>query len=64
MSKLTKENVLQMAAQAGLDVDDRRAETIASRLGAVLEELDDIPGEALEGLEPALTFTVEEQSHD
>ena len=64
MSKLTKGNVLQMAAQAGLDVDDTRAEAIASRLGAVLEELDKISENSLEGLEPALTFTVEEQSRD
>lgn len=64
MDKLTKENVLQLAAQAGLDVDDARAETIASRLSAVLEELDEIPENALEGMEPALTFSAEEQASD
>ena len=60
MDKLTKENVLQLAAQAGLDVDDARAEAIASRLAAVMEELDEITAEALEGVEPALTFSIEE----
>ena len=61
MDKLTKDDVLQLAAQAGLDVDDARAETIASRLSAVLEE---IQGNALEGVEPALTFSAEEQASD
>ena len=64
MTRLTKENVLQMAAQAGLDVDDTRAETIASRLGAVIEELDEIPAEALEDVEPALTFSISEEAVD
>ena len=41
MAKLSKDDVLRMASQAGLDVDDARAETIASRLGAVIEEWDD-----------------------
>ncbi len=64
MAKLTKEDVMRLAAQAGLDVDDARAETIASRLSAVMEELDEIPEEALEGVQPALTFSIEEQAID
>ena len=64
MDKLTKEDVMRLAAQAGLDVDDARAETIASRLSAVMGELDEIPGEALEGVQPALTFSIEEQAID
>lgn len=64
MARLAKEKVLQLAAQAGLDLDDTRAETIASRLSAVMDELDEIPGEALEGVEPALTFGIEEQSRE
>ncbi len=64
MVKLTKDDVLRLAAQSGLDVDDTRAETIASRLGAVLEELNEIPEKALEGVEPALTFNVQEQASD
>lgn len=64
MAKLTKENVLRLAAQAGLDVDDTRAETIASRLAAVIDELDKIPAETLEGVEPALTFNIPEEAVD
>ncbi len=62
MARLTKENVLRLAAQAGLVVDDARAETIASRLAAVMEELDEVPGEALEVVEPALTFSISEDA--
>ena len=64
MAKLTKDVVLRLASQAGLDVDDTRAETIASRLGAVIEELDEIPADALEGVEPALTFSISEDAVD
>ncbi len=62
MARLTKENVLRLAAQAGLVVDDARAETIASRLAAVMEELDEITAEALEVVEPALTFSISEEA--
>ena len=64
MDKLTKGNVLQLAAQAGLDMDDARAEAIAFRLAAVMEELDEITAEALEGVEPALTFSIEEPASE
>ena len=64
MDRLTKENVLELAVQAGLDVDDTRAETIASRLAAVIEELDAIPEEALEGVEPSLIFSISEDVRD
>ena len=56
MANLTKEQVHELAKLAGLEMDDQRAETIASRLGAVLEELDEIPVELLAELEPAMTF--------
>ena len=61
MVKLTKDDIMRLAAQAGLDVDDTRAETIASRLSAVIEELDEITESVLEGAQPALTFSAEEQ---
>ena len=64
MVKLTKDDVLRFASQASLDVDDTRAEAIASRLAAVLDELDEIPESALEGTQPALTFSTEEQAID
>ncbi len=59
MPKLTKEQVIELGQAAGLDIDDTRAETIASRLMGVLEELDEIPDEALEGVEPTPIFVVE-----
>ena len=59
MSDLTKQHVYELARLAGLELDDQRAETIASRLGAVLEELDEIPAGALATVEPALTFVVQ-----
>jgi Asp-tRNA(Asn)/Glu-tRNA(Gln) amidotransferase C subunit len=59
MAELTKEQVYELARLAGLEMDDQRAETISSRLGAVLEELDEIPPDALAAVEPALTFAVQ-----
>ncbi len=56
MTNLTREQVHELAKLAGLDIDDQRAETIAARLGAVLQELDEIPSEKLAGVEPAVTF--------
>jgi Asp-tRNA(Asn)/Glu-tRNA(Gln) amidotransferase C subunit len=56
MTKLTKAKVKRMAAESGLKLDDTRAETIASRLRAVLEELEAIPDEQLAGVEPLPVF--------
>ena len=64
MTNLKKDDVLRLAAQAGLDVDDARAEAIASRLAAVMEELDEITDEALEGVESALVFNIEEPASE
>ncbi len=65
MPRLTKEQVLELGRAAGLDLDDERAETIASRLEGVLEGLEEISDEALEGIEPAPVFVVQrEDTHD
>ena len=64
MPKLTKAKVKRLAALSGLDLDDARAETIASRLGAILEELDAIPDERLAGVEPLPVFLAEPPSPD
>ena len=56
MADLTKEQVHELAKLTGLDIDDQRAETIAARLGAVLQELDEIPKDKLAEVEPAVTF--------
>lgn len=64
MPKLTKAKVKRLATLAGLDLDDARAETIASRLGAVLEELEAIPDERLAGVESLPVFITEQPSSD
>ena len=64
MAELTKAEVFDMAQRAGLSLDDQRAEVIASRLGAVLEALAEIPDGSLEGLESALTFSPKGESDD
>ncbi len=56
MPDLTTEQIHQLAAVAGLRLDDVRAETIAARLSATLSALDAIPADALAGIEPAITF--------
>ena len=40
----------------GLELDESRARTIASRLSGVLEVLDEIPDELLDSVEPAHRF--------
>ena len=55
----TKQTILQAAQLAGLELDDARAETIAARLAAVLEELEEISEEDLAGLEPLPTFATQ-----
>ena len=56
LPRLTKEQVLYLAGLAGLELDDLRAETIAARLGSVLDELDAVPGDTLFDVEPLPTF--------
>ncbi len=56
MPDLTVEQVREMARAAGLELDDARATTIASRLTAVMAELDSIPSERLMAVEPASSF--------
>ena len=56
MAEITKEQIHQLAGIAGLQVDDVRAESIAARLGSVLEAIDEIPSDALASVEPAITF--------
>jgi hypothetical protein len=42
----------------GLELDDSRARTIASRLSGIIDELDEIPDDLLESVEPAHRFEV------
>jgi ribosomal protein L12E/L44/L45/RPP1/RPP2 len=62
MPNLSKADIFEIARAAGLEVDDARAETIASRLSGVLTELDDIPTEKLMSVEPAQIFSVKKES--
>ena len=58
-SRTSPEQIIELARAAGLSVDEARAETIASRLGAALDELDEI-SDNLAAVEPAPTFAVED----
>lgn len=58
MPDLSKADIFEMARAAGLDLDDARAETIASRLSGILTDLDEIPTDKLMSVEPAPTYSV------
>ena len=59
MSELSKCDVRVLAKSAGLDLDEPRARTIASRLSGVIDELDQISDDKLNDVEPAHRFTVD-----
>ncbi|MCY3638084.1 MAG: hypothetical protein OXG80_03195 [Chloroflexi bacterium] len=57
MPSITKEEIQALARIAGITIaDDERAETIAARLGSVLEAMDEFPADALAAAEPAIAF--------
>ncbi|MCE2457025.1 MAG: hypothetical protein J4G14_04355 [Dehalococcoidia bacterium] len=58
MSELTIDDVRKLAETMGLELDESRARTIASRLSGILEVLDAIPDEQLDSVEPAHRFEV------
>ena len=58
MPELTVEEVRRLAETMGLELDEARARTIASRLSGILEELDEIPDDLLDSVEPAHRFEV------
>lgn len=57
MRELSREQVRRMMELAGLEVDDQRADAIASRLAAVLTDLDMVPPHAIADVEPLPTFS-------
>ena len=61
MSELTIEQVRTLADAVGLELDDERARTIASRLSGILDELEQIPDELLASVEPAHRFDTEQE---
>ena len=56
VSELSVEDVRKLAETMGLELDESRARTIASRLSGIMEVLDEIPDELLESVEPAHRF--------
>ena len=64
MPNLTPAQIQSLAQIARLHIAPDRAQTIAPRLQAVLEALDELPADALAAAEPAITFTPHEASDD
>ncbi len=60
-SRTSRDQIIDLARAAGLSLDDARAETIAARLGAALDELDAV-SDNLAAVEPAPTFAVDDAS--
>jgi len=62
--ELTVDGVRQMAALAGLSLDEERAARLLPQLKAVLEGLDAVADQDLEGIEPAVGFSLEHLAPD
>ena len=60
MNQLTVEDVQELGSVVGLEIDDERATTIASRLSGIIAELEEIPEDLLMSVEPAHVFSTEE----
>jgi ribosomal protein L12E/L44/L45/RPP1/RPP2 len=60
MNQLSVEDVQELGRAVGLEIDDVRASTIASRLSGIVAELEEIPEDLLTSVEPAHVFSTEE----
>lgn len=60
MNQLSVEDVQEIGRVVGLEIDDVRATTIASRLSGIVAELEEIPEDLLMSVEPAHVFSTEE----
>ncbi len=60
MNQLNSEDVQELGRVVGLEIDDVRANTIASRLSGIIAELEEIPEDLLMSVEPAHVFSTEE----
>ena len=60
-TRTSRDGIIDLARAAGLSLDDARADTIAARLGAALDELDAV-SDNLAAVEPAPTFAVDDAS--
>ena len=57
VSRISRDQIIDLAMAAGLSLDEGRAETIAARLGVALDELDAISDDLAE-VEPAPRFAI------
>ena len=60
MNQLNAEHVQELGRIVGLDIDETRAKTIASRQSGIVAELGEIPEDLLMSVEPAHVFSTEE----
>ena len=60
MNQLSAEDVQELGRVVGLEIDETRAKTIASRQSGIVAELDEIPEDLLMSVEPAHIFSSEE----
>lgn len=59
MAELSVDDVVRLGEQVGLEIEESRARVIAARLSGILSELDEIPDELIESVEPSHTFDVD-----
>ncbi len=59
MAELSVDDVVKLGEQVGLEIEESRAHVIAARLSGILSELDEIPDELIESVEPSHTFDVD-----
>ena len=64
MDELSPRQARELAQAAGIELDDDRANTIALRLSAVLDELGNLPDDTLADVEPLPTFAAQEADHE
>ena len=64
MNELSPQQARELAQAAGIQLDDDRANTIALRLSAVLDELGNLPDDTLADVEPLPTFSAQEADHE
>ena len=59
MAELSVDDVVELGKQVGLEIEESRARVIAARLSGILSELDEIPDDLTESVEPSHTFDVD-----
>lgn len=64
MAEITRRQALELANASGLDLDDARADAVAARLNAVLDELGKLPAADIADVEPLPVFSAGEASHE